>query len=122
MREYWRFDPSGGEHHDAPLAADTLADVKYEPMEIVSESETRHWGYSHVLELEVWSYDGILRLRDPVTGEFIPTHVESWEAAQTARARAQSAEALAESAEQRAQSAEARNAELEAELRRLRGE
>ena len=114
-REYWRFDPSGGQHHDAPLAADTLVDGKYEPMEIVSESETRHWGYSPILELEVWSYDGILRLRDPLTGEFIPTHVEAWEAAQIARARAQSAE-------QRARSAESRATQLEAELRRLRGE
>ena len=115
VREYWRFDPSGGKNHDAPLAADTLVDGKYEPMDIVTESETRHWGYSQVLELQVWWYDGILRLRDPVSGEFIPTHVESWEAAQSAEQRAQSAE-------QRAQSAEARNAELEAELRRLRGE
>ena len=107
-REYWRFDPSGGEHHDAPLGADTLLDGKYEPMEIVSESETRHWGYSPVLELEVWSYDGILRLRDPVSGQFIPTHVEAWEAAQIAEARAQIAESRAD--------------RLEAELRRLRGE
>ncbi len=114
-REYWRFDPSGGRHHDAPLAADILVNAKYQPMEITSESETRHWGYSPVLELEIWSYDGILRLRDPISGQFIPTHVEAWEAAQTARARAQSAEA-------RAQSAESRAAQLEAQLRRLRGE
>ncbi len=102
VREYWRFDPSGGEYHDAPLGGDVLGDDgKYEPIEIVNESETRHWGYSEVLELEVWSYDGRLRFRDPVTGEFLRTPEESQDAVEAA---------------------EARMAEMEAELRRLRGE
>lgn len=29
--EYWRFDPSGGIYHDAPLAGDRLADGEYRP-------------------------------------------------------------------------------------------
>ena len=33
--EYWRFDPSGGEYHDAPLAGDKLVDGVYQPIEIV---------------------------------------------------------------------------------------
>lgn len=71
MREYWRFDPSGGDYHDAPLGGDTLVDGEYQSIEIVSESETRHWGYSEVLGLEIWWYEGLLRLRDPETGEFL---------------------------------------------------
>ena len=40
--EYWRFDPSGGEYHDVPLAGDTLIDGEYIPIEIVAESDGRH--------------------------------------------------------------------------------
>ncbi len=110
VREYWRFDPSGGDYHDAPLGGDVLDDDgNYEPVEIVRDSETRHWGYSEVLGLEIWYYEGFLRLRDPVTGEFLPGTPEESEEAR-------------EAAEQRAESAEARMAEMEAELRRLRGE
>ena len=104
VREYWRFDPSGGEYHDAPLAGDTLVDSRYEPIEIVSEPDGRHWGYSEVLGLEFWWDDGELRFRDPASGEFLPTLNESVDARQAA--------------ERRARSAERRIAELEAELGR----
>ena len=119
--EYWRFDPTGGEHHDGPVAGDTLVGGKYEPIEIVSESQTRHWGYSETLGLEVWWYDGILRLRDPLTGEFIRTHVESEEAVESERAARESAEERVEFERAARESAEARADEMEAELRRLRG-
>ena len=116
VREYWRFDPSGGVYHDAPLGGDTLVDGEYQPIEIVSESETRHWGYSEVLGLEIWWYEGLLRLRDPVTGEFLlGTPEESEEAIQAAERRAESERAARVSYE-------ARMAEMEAELRSLRGE
>ena len=32
--EYWRFDPSGGRHHDAPLAGDQLVEGTYQPVEV----------------------------------------------------------------------------------------
>ena len=108
VREYWRFDPSGGEFHGAPLAGDTLVDGKYSPLEIVSESDTRHWGYSEVLGLELWWYDELLRFPDPGTGEFLLIPEELLEAR--------------ESAERRADEAQARIAAMEAELRRLRRE
>jgi len=113
--EYWRFDPTGGEYHDAPLAGDFLVDGKYLPVEIVTEPDGRHWGYSEALELELWWDEGVLRFRDPVNGEFLPT-VEEWrEAADDWRAAAATERAAREAAE-------ARLAEMEAELRRLRGE
>ena len=101
IREYWRFDPSGGDYHDRHLAGDTLVDGEYIPIEVVKESDERHWGYSEVLELELWWEEGALRFRDPVSGEFLPTPEQERAARETA---------------------EARVAELEAELRRLRGE
>ena len=33
--ECWRFDPSGGEYHDVPLAGDRLVDGEYVSVEIV---------------------------------------------------------------------------------------
>ena len=106
--EYWRFDPSGGEYHDVPLAGDTLIDGEYVPVEIVDEPDGRRWGYSEVLELELWWEEGTLRFRDPASGQFLLTPEEE----RVAR----------EAAEARAGTAETRVAELEAELRRLRGE
>ena len=125
VREYWRFDPSGGEFHDTPLAGDTLVDGKYQPIEIVVEQDGRHWGCSEVLGLEFWWDDGVIRFRDPASGEFLPTLSESEDARQSAERRAQSERAARQSAERQTQSernarqsAEQRITELEAELRR----
>ena len=108
IREYWRFDPSGGEYHDRPLAGDTLINGEYTPIEIVAESDGRHWGYSEILELELWWEEGTLRFRNHESGQFLLTPEEL------------AADRLV--AHERAGTAEARVAELEAELRRLRGE
>ncbi len=136
VREYWRFDPSGGEYHDAPLAGDLLSDGKYEPLEIVTEPGGRHWGYSEALGLELWWDGGELRFRDPVSGEFLPTIMETVEARHAAEERADAESAARTFAEERAtfaeeraeaeraarRAAERRAADMEAELRRLRGE
>ncbi|MCY3542537.1 MAG: Uma2 family endonuclease [Chloroflexi bacterium] len=99
--EYWRFDPSGGRFHDAPLAADRLVNGEYIPIEITIEPDGRLWGYSEVLRLELWWDESMLRFRDPATGDFLRTPEEIYADYQAA---------------------EARLAEMEAELRRLRGE
>ena len=115
VREYWRFDPSGGEWHDAPLAGDVLVEGEYSRVEIVSEPDGRHWGYSEAVGLELWWDEGELRFRDAVSGEFLPTPEEL-------RDRVESAEVGVESERTARRRAEARVAELESELRRLRGE
>ena len=122
IREYWRFDPSGGEYHDRPLAGDTLIDGEYVPIEVVAESGGRHRGYSEILELELWWEEGKLRFRDPASGQFLLTPQELYERAEEEHADRMAAETRAGTAEARAGTAEARVAELEAELRRLRGE
>ncbi len=120
--EYWRFDPSGGDHHDVPLAGDTLVDGEYVSVAIVVESDERRWGYSEILGLELWWEDETLRFRDPVSGEFLLTPEELADDRLAERAAREAAEALAEVAESRARAAETQMAEMEAELRRLRGE
>ena len=108
--EYWRFDPSGGEYHDVPLAGDTLVDGEYIPIQVVAESDGRHWGYSETLKLELWWEEEELRFRDPVGGEFLLTPEEL--AADRLAAYERAAEESATCG-----TAEARVAELEAELR-----
>ena len=120
--EYWRFDPSGGEYHDFPLAGDTLVDGEYVPVEIVAESDGRHWGYSETLELELWWEEGTLRFRDPESGQFLLTPEELAADRLTAYEQREEESVSRMAAESRAETAESRVAELEAELRRLRGE
>ena len=148
--EYWRFDPSGGEYHDAALAGDRLVDGVYEPIAIDDLGDGRLRGYSDVLGLYVCWEDGRLRFFDPVTETYLRTHEDAETRAEeertgraAAESRAEGAEARAEQeraerlaaesraedaqsraniAENRAETAEVRVAELESELRRLRGE
>lgn len=122
VTEYWRFDPSGGRFHDAPLAADRLVNGEYSPIEIIVETDGRRRGYSEVLRLELWWDDRMLRFRDPATGEFLRTPEEIDAAYLDAESRAVAAEARADEARMAKEAAEARLAEMEAEMRRLRGE
>ena len=141
--EYWRFDPSGGEYHDAALAGDLLVDGVYQPIEIEVLGEGRLRGYSEALGLYVCWEDGMLRFFDPVTETYLRSHEEDIGRAGDAEVRAEEERAARMAAEARAQeeaaargtaearageeeaarlAAEARMAEMEEELRRLRGE
>ena len=148
--EYWRFDSSGGEYHDAALAGDRLVDGVYEPIVIDGIGEGRLRGYSDALGLYVCWEDGRLRFFDPRTESYLRSHDEDATRAEeervsrmAAQARAGTAEARAGTAEARAEeeqaarmaaqaraeeeragrvAAESRLAEIELELRRLRSE
>ena len=127
--EYWRFDPSGGEYHDVPLAGDTLVNGEYVPVEVVAQSDGRYWGYSEMLELELWWEEGTLRFRDSGSGQFLLTPEElaadrlaAYERAEEERADRLAAETRAQEEAAARGTAEARVAELEAELQRLHGE
>ncbi len=115
VTEYWRFDPSGGEYHDAALAGDRLVDGVYQPIEIEVLGEGHLRGYSEALGLYVCWEEGMLRFFDPLTESYLRSHEEDAGRAATAEARAEEEEAAR-------LAAEARMAELEEELRRLRGE
>ena len=127
--EYWRFDPSGGEYHDAALAGDRLVDGVYEPIAIDDLGDGRLRGYSEALGLYVYWEDGRLRFVDPVTETYLYSHEEERTGRTAAESRAEQERAERLAAEARAEqeraerlAAEARAAEFEAELRRLRGE
>ena len=111
--EYWRFDPSGGEYHGAPLAGDRLVGDAYQPIPILEAGEGALQGYSPALDLYLRWDHAELYWYDPATDAPILTYHNQ-------RDRADDAEARADNAEARAESAEARLRELEAELERRR--
>ncbi len=122
IAEYWRFDPSGGEYHDAALAGDRLVDGRYEPIVIETLGDGSLRGYSEALGLYVCWEDGELRFYDPVAEDYLPGHEEERAGRREAELRAGRERARAERERAGRQEAESRVAELEAELRRLRGE
>ena len=134
--EYWRFDSSGGDYHDAALAGDRLVDGRYEPIEIQEIDGPSRRGYSAVLDLWLCWEDRRLRLFDAKTEEYLRTHDEEYDRAELEayeRRQAEMRAALAETraeresyerqlAEMRAEYAENRAEYAEAESRRLRAE
>ena len=113
--EYWRFDPTGGQRYDAPLAGDRLVDGAYQAIELAQVDDYRFWGHSDVLNLGVCWEHGRLRWWDPSAQRYLQTHEEEAEAKIAAESYRMAVEAARDAALARIQ-------ELETELRRLRGE
>ena len=80
--EYWRFDPSGGNYHDAALAGDRLVGGEYERIEIEPLDGLNCRGYSAVLGLWLYWEDHQLRWLDPETGRYLRTHDEEYDRAE----------------------------------------
>ena len=113
VKEYWRFDPSGGEWHDAPLAGDTLADGTYRAIPVTRGADGIYRGYSEVLGLELHWDAGELRFWNPATGEYLLDLVEALDALVAAEDQVAQSETRANNAETRANDAESRAREAE---------
>ena len=129
VREYWRFDHTGGRYHDAALAGDALVDGQYESIQIVVGEDGIHRGYSAALGLELHWKERQLGFFDRASGEYLPDMEESWAQRDAALVGRQQAEAGRRQEVTARQQAEAerdeavnRARELEEELRRLRGQ
>ena len=85
--EYWRFDPTGRERYDAPLAGDRLAQGSYQPVEVIELEPGHLHGHSEVLNLDPCWDHGQLRWYDPVAGEHRRTFNEEREGRLAAEAR-----------------------------------
>ncbi len=122
IREYWRYDQTGGDYHDVALAGDRLVDGKYEKLDVKWHDNMRCSGYSEVLDLYVcWEY-GRLRWFDPNTDKYLLTFFEERNMRLQETTRADQAETRAEFEAYTRQQAEARAEQAEAENRRLRAE
>ena len=106
--EYWRFDDTGGQHHDRSIAGDLLVDGAYEPVEMQTNAEGVTWGRSPLLGLDLCWDKGRLRFYDPVAREYLLDEQETADLAETEA----SARAVAET----------RATAAEAEVQRLRDE
>ena len=74
--EYWRFDPSGGQWHQAPLSGDRLVGGEYVPIAITRSDEQHLWGHSDALNLTLCWEDGNLRFWDSASRGYLSTYVE----------------------------------------------
>ena len=126
--EYWRFDATGGDYHDAALAGDRLVDGRYEPVLIERMDGGGVRGYSEVLGLYVCWLDGNLLWYDPRTDSYLLTSDEEADRADRAEESAAREAAARQLAEERAEmEADARRqaderAEMEADARRRANE
>ena len=120
VSEYWRFDGSGKGRYSQPLAGDRLVGGSYRPIELSEEPDGEIRGYSRALSLYLCSDGRRLRLWDPVTREYLPTHVEAIEGQAEAVAERDIARAERDTEVAARIEAERRAAEAEAELTRLR--
>lgn len=74
VSEYWRFDPSSGEYHNAALAGDRLVDGKYEPITIEWLDDSHCRGYSEALNLHLcWEHGELLRF-NAAAGDYLRTY------------------------------------------------
>ena len=113
--EYWRFDPTGGQYHDAPLAGGLLVGGAYRPVELTNEPDGILKGYSPLLEISLAWDEGWPRIYDPAAGTYLEGWREVWHARLAERAARQAAET-------RALTAEAEVALLREQLGRLQSE
>jgi len=100
--EYWRFDSTGGDYHDAALAGDRLVDGRYEPILIERTDGGGVRGYSEVLGLYVCWDAGELRWYDPRTDSYLLTFDDEADRADRAEESAAREAAARQLADERA--------------------
>ena len=106
--EYWRFDATGGDYHDAALAGDRLVGERYEPILIERMDGGGVRGYSEVLGLYVCWMDGDLLWHDPRTDSYLLTFDDEADRADRADERAAREAAERQLADERAEQERAR--------------
>ena len=70
VREYWRFDPTGGDHYGEPLVGENLVDGEYRRFETMERAGRRGLqGHSPLLDLDLCWREGRLRFYEPAAGQ-----------------------------------------------------
>ena len=114
IREYWRYDWTGGEYYGEPLVGEYLdtESGEYQRFDMATHPDGTVIGYSPVLGLELRWEAGLLRFWNPNTQTYLHTLEES----EAARREAEAARRESEAARI---VAEAEATELRERLRRL---
>ncbi len=129
VREYWRFDPSGGEYYGVSLAGDRLIDGSYQPIEIGVNAADMLSGYSALLGLSLCVQEGVhpiantirldrLLLYDPSTGEYLRNLAEAESDLEMSQDVLRDTQDALSKSDADLEAAQARIRELEAKLRR----
>ena len=128
IKEYWRFDPTGGDLYGKPIAGDRLVAGRYEeyPLQCGDRGSVR--GHSELLDVMFyWDAKESFDVLDPATGLTIDKRVSAEARAdreQQARVVAEAALSLEQAARSQAQARanaeQARADAAEAELARIR--
>ena len=113
--EYWRFDPTGGEHYGKPLSGEILFEGEYRPVELTTEPDGALKGFSPTLGLYLCPNEDRLTFFDPATGSYLLN------LSQERDARRQAESALYDERAER-EAAQTRIRQLEEELRRRQSE
>ena len=80
VAEYWRFDHTGGQYHDMPMAGDRLVDGQYQAIPLAEDRpgpmSGMLSGFSEALGLYLCWDAGNLRFYNPGADAFLMTHEE----------------------------------------------
>ena len=106
--EYWRLDPTGGDHYGQPLEGECLIEGVYRPIDLTIEPDGVLKGYSPSLALYLSWRDEGFSLYDPEAGQYLRNLVQIQDALRAERAAREAGQA--------------RIQQLEEELRRRQSE
>ena len=117
IREYWRFDPTGGDLYGKPITGERLVAGSYEEYELQYGEDGSVQGHSELLGV-VFHWDGAeFDALDPATGLTIDKRTAAEARAIVAEAELNLEQTARSQAETRADAAEAALARLRAQLR-----
>ena len=122
VREYWRYDPRGGELYGEPLVGEELVDGSYRRLDMRRTEEGVAWGRSVVLGLDIHWGAVQVEFVDAATGEPLRRIHQERLAREAAEARADAEQARADAEQARADAEQARADAAEVELSRLRAQ
>ncbi len=91
--EYWRFDHTGGQLHDRPIAGDVLVADEFQPVQMHTDPAGVIWGHSPLLGLDLCWDNGRLRFYDSETQEYLLDQIETADRAEAETAARTTAEA-----------------------------
>ena len=114
-QEYWMFDAAGGRYYGNPLKGLKLVDGKYQDIHLTREPDGILKGYSDVLGVSVAWDDGVPRLYDRASGEYLENQEEMLMARPALKARTNAAIARREAAEARREAAVKEREAIQAE-------
>ena len=119
VSEYWRFDPTGGDLYGQPMAGERLVDGRFQPCQLVTDSDGSIQAHSELLNLDFTWHGTSFDILDPSTGKTIDPMTSAIESLQEAQSERDEAQAERDQARARAAQAESEVARLREQLRSL---